>query len=613
MTRSFEKTLQGGRDYLIGIAIGIVVATVAIVTYIALESTPEEDSNANFPLVSAQGLLDESQAVSESTEHDDAEFDDLNQLHDPESAFSTTAALHRRVAKLSAEELSSHLKQSSSLANTNSREQTQEMIGGKLASISPRLAFTKIDDLPPLQQFPYVRGVFREWAFMQLDDAIEYAHELESGNRSAAAQAILSARSDLPSSVRREIAQRLGGHVDSMRMAIGEAAAHNIDDPGRAWGLLVSDDLNDTYQLEELIRIAELWVEQEGIEILTRLYPDDGSRYNSSQAVTDNVVAAVSAHDPEAAFEYVQGLSGLDRYKLSTILATWARTNPNAAISALSKLDLDISSDSIQNGFIRLWVEQDLHGALQSVELFPKPMQLKVAEAAIGVAARTSPSAAVKLLEDMGDIVEDTSSIENVLVRHWAPIDPKAALEWVQDESRLNSPRRSDMIQTVVRELTRVDPIKAFNVALEQPTRGKVRGGMEADVIRDLCFAGSVDVAIELMPRVREESKSRVYSSIGSGLARTDQVKRAMSLGEELPESYRPHYFGSVASGWARSDPLQMLEELPRVPDDLKSSMAKELAEANKFEPVLTDEQMERVKTFLNEEDAKSIEFWESL
>ena len=611
MTR-FEKSLQGGRDYLIGIAIGIVIASLAVFAYFSLASMSDESSIASYPQPSDEGLLAESQGASELTEHDAAVLDDLITLHDPESAFSTTTALHRRVANLSAEELNSLLNQSSSLADMRFRAQTQEMIGRKLASIAPRLALSKIDDLPPLQQTPFVRGVFREWAMVQLDDAIESANELASGHRSAATQAILSARSDLPSSLRWEIAQDLGRDVDAMRMAGGGEVAHIFDDPGRAWELLVSDDLNDTYQLEELIRIAELWVERDGIEVLTRLYPDDGRQYNSSQSVTDNVVAAVSAHDPEAAFEYVQGLSGFDRYKLSTILATWARTDPNAAISALSKLGHDVHDDSIRHNFVRAWVIQDLQGALQSIELFPKPMQLKVAEAAVGVVALTAPSEAVKLLEDVGDIVEDTSSIENVLVRHWAPRDPKAALEWVQDESRLNSPRRSDMIQTVVRELTRVDPTKAFDVALEQPAR-EFRGGLEADVIFDLCFAGSVDLAIELMPRVREESKSSVYSSIGTGLVRTDQVKRAMSLGGELPESYRPHYFVSVASAWARSAPLKMLEELPRVPDDLKSSMAKELAEANKFEPVLTDEQMERVKTFLNEEDAKSIEFWESL
>ena len=612
MTRFFETTLRRSREYLVGAAIGIACASVAALLYIALDPMFDVSSNEDSQQESVQRTDGVSRTDFEAIEQNVAISEELHGLYHPDSVLSTTMALHRRIATSNVEELGSLLKHSSGLTPVHFREQTQEMIGRKLASINPRLALSKIDDLPVEQQTPFIGGGFKEWAYLHLDDAIESANGLEGANKSVATQAILSTRSDLSSSLRREIAQDLGRNVDALVIVSREEVAQAMDDPGLAWSLMVNDDLNDTYQLESLIRVAEAWVERDGVEILSQLYPGDREQYKSSQIVTDKVVAAISEQDPEGAFEYVRSLSGIERYKLSTILATWARTNPDAAVKALAKLELDAADKSIRDNFIKNWVGQDLDGALQVIAILAKPIGLKVAEAAIGVVAQTSPADAIKLLGEIGDIVEDTSSIEKILVEYWAPVDPQAALNWMLEESTSTGSSRFDMMQVVVRELTQVNPVRAFDVALMQPKR-ELSHGMEADVIRDISLGGNVELAIELMPRVRAESKNSVYASIGSGLVQTEQIERALSFGEELHKSYQSRYFSVVASTWANNNPLKMFEELPRLREDLQSGMAKELVWANKFASVLKDEQLEKVKTFLNEEDAKMVGILEGL
>lgn len=612
MNPNSTEGTKGRRDYFVGTAIGAVLTIGSILVYLAFDSTSSAQSEVSHTVLSPEQSSTVQHGDSKAANLGIVEIDTLTDLVSSQGGFAFTAALHRVIAKASEEELASLLEKSQDIAQARLRLEIQRTLGRGLAARNPRHALNKVKDLPSLQQPSFVSGVFQEWSYLNPDDAINAALDLARGNRSRATRAVLIARSDLSDSLSQKVAKDHVAEVDALLMAGREEVKEVVHDPGQTWELLINDDLNDTYQLETLVRVAELWVEKDGVEIISRLYPDGMDRHSGSQAVTNSVVAAISAHDPEAAFEYVLGLSGLDRYKIPTILATWAETNPNEAINALSKLELDIEGESLRRSFVGIWAQRDQNGVIKHIKHFEPPMQLLAAETAIGTVARTSPQEAVKLLEIVADVFEDTSSIEYRLAMSWAPLDPNAALEWVLDESRQDNPRRSDMLGRVVRELTKIDPESAFDVSLEQPVR-EYGGGMESDVIRDLCRDKNIELAIKLLPRVREESMLYAVSSIGDGLITTGQSKRALLFGEELPESQRTGYYLSVASSWASAKPLEMLEELPRLPDEQKSSMAAALAKANKFDPVLSDEQMEHVKTFLNEEDAESVEFWENL
>ena len=64
-----------------------------------------------------------------------------------------------------------------------------------------------------------------------------------------------------------------------------------------------------------------------------------------------------------------------------------------------------------------------------------------------------------------------------------------------------------------------------------------------------------------------------------------------------------------VAAAWAGSDPEGVLNSMDRFPsDEIKSRAALVIVSYNQFQKNLTDEQIEEAKTFLTEEDAKTLE-----
>lgn len=599
MKSFFKEKAQGFREYSIGTILGIVLTTIAVFLYLAVDSLPALVGEPRSAEDSSQDLFTDNEDESAETKVS------LPSLDASSGTFAASLITHGLISNLGVEESSKLLTQSLKVSNSKRREQMLEALGRRFSAIDPNLALSKINDLPVAHQRPFLGGIFREWAFLNIGDAIDSAKELKGANRTRALQEILKARSDLASDVRMEIGRELRNLDEALILMGNEVVSNFVEDPERAWERLVNDGVPDLYQLETFVRVAESWVEIEGVEILARLSWGASGQLNGF--VSDSVVAAISSSDPRAAFEFVRGLPQSEQSMLGAILAEWAETNPDDAINALSQIDFH--SNAIRGSFIENWVRRDPYEVVERIEQFPKSMQVQVGSAVIRRVAKTSPEEAVKLLENLDSVLRDTSSIAHALVWSWAPQDPTAAAEWVLDEARLDNPHRSNMIQIVIDELIGVDPIRAFDVALQQPLR-EFLGGMESDVINELCSRGSMEMAIELLPRVREESKARAYGLIGSGLVRDAQTKRALLFGEDLPESVRDRYYTRVAIEWADANPLEMLEELARVPEDQQSRLARQLAQANKYNSVLTDEQMAQVKTFLNEEDARRVDRW---
>lgn len=598
MKSFFKEKAQGLREYSIGTVFGIVLTAIGVFLYLAVDSL--------------QALVEEPRKTEDLsqnlfTDNGEESAETKISLDASSGVFATSSTIHGLVSSLGVEESNKLLTQSFELFNSGTREQMLETLGRRFSAIDPNLALSKINELPVAHQRPFIGGIFREWAFLNVGDAIDSAKQLRGANGTRALQEILKARNDLASEIRMEIGRELR-NLDEAQILMGnEVVPDLVEDPERAWVRLINDGVPDLYQLETFVRVAEMWAEIEGMEILARL--SWGANHQFNQSVSDSVVAAISSSDPKAAFEFVRGLPQGEQSKLGAILAEWADTNPDEAIDALSQTELDLHGNEIRRSFIANWVRRDPYEVLERIELFPKSLQVQVGNAVIRKVAQSSPEEAVKLLENLESILRDTSSIEHSLVWRWAPQDPAAAAEWVLDEARLNNPHRSNMIQIVVDELIGVDPTRAFDVALQQPVR-EFLGGMESDVINELCSRGDIELAIELLPRVREESKARAYGLIGSGLVRDAQTRRALLFGEDLPESIRDRYFTRLAMEWADTNPLEMLEELARVPEDQRSRLARQLAQANKYNPVLTDEQMAHVKTFLNEEDARQVDRW---
>ena len=308
MSPSSTERAEGRRDYLAGTAIGAALSIGAILVYLAFDSSSAAQSEVSQTAPLPERSSNVQPGDAKATNLDVFEIDSPTDLNSSKGGFAFTAALHRIVEESSSEELVSLLVQSVDVAHPRPRDEIQRTLGRRLAASSPHHALSKVKDLPSEQQRSFISGVFQEWAFVNPDSAINAAMDLAGGNRFLAAKAVLSARSDLSDSLSQKVAEDLGAEVDALLMAGREEVKEVVDDPEQTWNLLTNDDLHDTYQLDALVRVAQLWVERDGVEIISKLYPDSSTQYGGSQAVTNNVVAAISARDPEAAFEYAPGL-----------------------------------------------------------------------------------------------------------------------------------------------------------------------------------------------------------------------------------------------------------------------------------------------------------------
>ncbi len=164
------------------------------------------------------------------------------------------------------------------------------------------------------------------------------------------------------------------------------------------------------------------------------------------------------------------------------------------------------------------------------------------------------------------------------------------------------------LITNVLVTLSRFDPNKAMNIALDLPI--PVDGtGHEASVVRQLASI-DIDKAIEFASRTREgETRIQAYRSIASQLVRRKDIDGALDLAREVPDYARKDYLSEVLDRWSTDDPLDLYESL----DDLPSAETASLAALNLliYDPrgeILTADQAQKARSYLSEEDLQEVE-----
>ena len=598
--------MKKSRDYLVGIALGIGIALLAVIGYkyiVGLD--PDAPANSEH----AVAHVNTSQSTTNLETYG---IDILSQIAAYSSDFERSARIYSVIREADEQELVDLLRRSALGDHKDTSISLQETVARKLASINPELALETLQDLPTTKTTSIVNGIFREWSHSDLEAAIASANILDNATKRVVAETILESRDDLQESTWLDIARYLGVETFALvKIANQEATSLVKENPKGAWDSIVNDELEDIYQLDALVSVFTEWVEREGWDALSRISARTYAHRNGS--VLREIVSAVARTDPEAAYEYATSLPNDDQYYVVRgILSTWAESDPMTVLNILSKLDYSSSSDNLRRDVIGSWTKSNPMEIIDRIDYYPENLRQSIASGTVLAIAKNAPSEAVRILGSIENKVSNTSDIARTLAIRWSSRDPESALDWILSESQAENPQRSRMIAYAVRELVEVDLDRAFEVALDQPLRG-YRGGLESEVIAELCFKGKIEEALGKLPLVREESKASSISSIGMAHVRTGETTRAMDLAEQLPESDKNRFHSVIASTWATEDPLDLFAELPRVPEALKSMMARELAQAHTFNPVLNDEQLETTKSYLNEEDAKHIELWESL
>ncbi len=592
--------------YLIGVVIGVSVSLLAWFAFLTVEGWVNPGDEALSSDNSDTDRNSESGQEGASSSRSDL-GKDLAELTQFKSDFARSVALYALLEQSDRTELIDLATRSTSIDHSSRRRSTQVAIGRKIATVDPQLALETAMDVPKSTRAGLLSGIYHEWSTANLDEAIASAQTLDTAAAQIALQTILETRNDLSDSLRREIAGQFGREEFAYRLITEQTAALHADNPESAWQVLLDDDIDNAYQLRELRQASLGWVDRDGLSVLSDLF--SGPNESLDAYVRSELIRSIVEVDPLAAFNHVVALPSEERkFLLSSIMRVWARIEPQVAFEAAGKIEPVSEAESLVRDVVFSWARNDPHEVLSGLEQFDTELILVAADQAITSIAIKDPAEAARLVEELQSKVSNTSSIEYSLIYHWSRSDPRAAMDWLLEDSKRGDTLRNSLIEQTLRALAHEDPQYAFQIGLEQPLVWEHDNGMESDVILELSRF-DIETAMSLLPKVREESKSISYLWVGQALVKKRDPFRAIELGEQLPESRRDFYYGSIAGDWADTNPVQMYEELEQIPGaKLRSTMAMQLLSNNTRSPILTKDQIDHVKSLLTEEDAKIVE-----
>ncbi len=577
------------------------------------ESNPLQKDITEIPKSTDTSHIQDHQAsnlardLDQSSSATPTSLSDIEQIKSP---FDRSLALRDLVANNDEEGTMELLSQSLSLPSRSSSRELQTAIIQRLAQINPTRAQThaiKLDKREPFLSAQFVPIVYREWANSNLNKAISSAKSLDQSTRRSAAEAILQERIDLPEENLREIARDLGDEQIAVALIRQLEVNKAIENPARNWSGLVSSLQDDAQHSWNISRVAISWIEQSGFEVMDQLVSSLTNSQTKVQVVR-YVLNFVAENDPSTAFEYALTIED-DLYNLTLtgVADRWARSDPRAALAAASQVDQSTLRNQLQDSIVSTWAHAEPRGILKRTSELPEGLSALATRAAIGRIAWTSPSEAAELASEL-DAGPEKTQIATSVAFTWARGDARAALDWIQTEPSI-SDIQPQLLESIIGRLAPVDPALAMEIALEQSIADG-ETGMELRVVSALAME-DVEKALEFLPQTRKgQTRLQAYQRVGSALARSNNIDQTLELLQQVPDAETSTVFQPIAAAWARADSEGLLNSMDRLStQELKSKAAMAIVLSNReWQKVLTDEQIEEAKKFLNEDDRQLIE-----
>lgn len=605
------------KDKMLGVSkrILVIVGTFAtglalgILAVIAIQNIASLDEQSNQDI--AQGEVEQTSTnnANRISITEGINVGQFQEIFKHESVSEQYSALHSTLSQANERELREWWNQSKSIERASQREIAQEVILRCLTAINPQEAFRRIDEVSILQADAALKIVFNEWAVSHLEDAINAASTLVSSRLNVALQAILETRDDLPENERLSIARQLEGEKIFLKILSDSKVSENIGEPERSWELLLNDNVDNILQTETLAKVAETWQEQIGLEVLSKIYQIGVDDYR----IRPPLVEAIAQESPESALEYARSLSDEQEqsYLSEKIVRVWARTDALAALSAVSTFEPSSLVSALEENIAHTWAQSNPSEMIENVESISLENRAYPLSTALSNVAREDPLGAIDMLSSVEHTVGNTSMILVSIVYQWAVQRPEAATDWVLENFESEDPQRRNLLESTLPRLARTDPNKAFELAIEHPASGSGLG-LDYHVLGEIVREGDIEVAKKLLPQVNERYKYILYGRVASEMVVEGQIEQALALGEDLEESNRRYYYLTVFSSWARNNPKNLMESLDGLSTKtIKSIAAYELISQNRYNPVFTDEQLDRVRTFLTPEDETSLKRFE--
>ncbi len=488
------------------------------------------------------------------------------------------------------------IRQSETVSPTSRRRNTQIAIFRRFAELDPVGALNEIKGFQTHQQKFLVEAVFREWSISDLDRALEATKQLVRENKRAAITAILTTRDDLSQELRHEMAVQMGDEELGLEVITESSQYDAIENPSEAFSKLLNDSINNRYQIELLVRIAEEWIERDGLQVLPQISNKITLENDQFSEVLSGIYRVAAAVDPGVALEHAQALSVATRGRMMRSIArAWAVEDYHQALEGVSSVEALSTRSELQSIVFEAWGERDPRELLQNLHLVPARLVEEATGTAIRSIAYEDPEEAVGLLKTI-KVGGYHRSVLYGLVSEWSRQHAEAAFDWVLTEPRISN-IRDRLVSVVFRELSLIDPKRAMSLALKDSR------GLEKEVVFTIAVRNA-EFAVALLPRVREEYALDAYSSVGRALIYDLDPEAALELGNQLSGDQRDTYLSRTISTWASELPQSLIEAIGTLPSEaLKSHAAKELTSANEQWNSLSEDQLRYLSKFLTEEE----------
>ena len=580
-----------------GVAIG-VVAIIAIQSFSPLDENATQDTT-NRDVQQSSTKKGDTASITGT-----GEVEQLQEIFKHRTVFDQNLVLFATLSTANELELNDWWLQSQKIERKSQREFVQDAILRKLTVMNPQAALRHIDNVSIFQTDALLWSVFSEWSALDLDGAIDAATFLSGPRRDVALQAILETRDDLSENKGRSIAKRLDGEDTFRKLVSDTKASASISEPKESWDILLNDDVDDSRQTESLGIVAEAWREQVGFEVLSNIYHTEIENYQ----IKLQLVRAIAQVDLTGALEYTRGLIEEEKQYLSRIIVVqWASRDAPAALAAVSTFEPPSLASRLEKDIAITWSRSNPNEAIENIGAVTEEYRIETLESAFSQIASHDPLEAISKISEAENYVGNTSTIVQRIVLRWSLQEPDAAADWVVNHYEQDDPLRRTLLEDVLPQLARQDPNKAFELAVAQPTPSAGLG-LEYVVIAVITRENDIELALKLLPRVHENSKSAVYGNVAAAMVREARTKEALELGKDLEESQQGSFYSQVFREWTDTNPNNLYESLEDLPTSmLKSRAAMQLILGNRYEPVLSDERINHIRTLLNSEDEANL------
>lgn len=548
-----------------------------------------------------------SSSVRKDSQHLVVEPGDLQELVSEENVLVRTIKLRKRLFGLEISQLLQLLEQTLELEENQDVFDVQVQLFESIARIDPAVALENVWAFEFDRWNSLVSSVFMEWTSINLDEALQTAASLMGTSRKTALLTILETVSDTADVLK--IAESIG-IVRDVEFALSELKVmQSLHDPLRAFDIVFSDSLNDIEQERLLITVAASWANREGssmfyplLDVIIERFEATRENDRETLRMLSSVVAEITQYHPESMWKLVLSKSAEVRNQFaSAVLVAWGRHGIQQALSALERLDDVELQRQIYRSLFRAEAIRAPLSMLNNIhELSVEHRRSTIAWAIRQLFRKQGAQEAIVYLSTLKEQGESVELATRFLIEEWAKQDVEAAVSWILSTTTEDDPVRASLLDETLSELSLIDPHRAL--ALAQANSSLTAVPLEASVLYYVSLQGDIETVKSLLKDVSASERRAAYQNVGSNLIYFNQIEEAARLVDDLPSKFQSEYFEELALAWFRERSETLVATASKLSSENAGALAKGALPFNALYPRLTEQEVEKLKSYVNDE-----------